>query len=269
MPPIYGLLVALGMACGVTTGWLLAPRTRISRKAYADVAFAALVTGLVGARLLFVLVEWETFRYLCVTGQDCWAAVKVWKGGLVYYGGLLSGLAGGLAWARVVGLPLADAAALFAVGQPLGHAVGRVGCLLRGCCYGQVHAELPWALDGRHPTAIYEIIGETLLFALTLWVFFRETRRDKPRLLRPLGVYLGCYAALRFLVEIFRGDPLRGFLVRLDTPALAGALGLPRDAPVLLSVSQGLSLAVLVGVVIAVSVGRKTSAGQEPGPLLQ
>ncbi|MFH1529323.1 MAG: prolipoprotein diacylglyceryl transferase family protein [Pseudomonadota bacterium] len=262
MPPLYGVLVALGMACGVGVGWILAPRTGLSRKAFSDVAFAALVAGLLGARLLFVLVEWETFRDLCASGQDCWAAVKVWKGGLVYYGGLLSGLAGGLAWARFAGLPLADAAALFAVGQPLGHAVGRAGCLVRGCCYGQVHAGLPWALEDRHPTAIYEIIGEGLLFALTLGVFLRETRRDRPRLWRPLGVYLGSYAALRFLVECFRGDPQRGFLVGLDTPGLAGALGLPPDAPLLLSVSQGLSLLVLAGVVLAVFLRRGTPTGQ-------
>lgn len=262
MPPIYGLLVALGMACGVAVGWILAPRTGLSRKAYADVAFAALVAGLIGARALFVLVEWDTFKELCTTGQDCWAAVKIWKGGLVYYGGLLSGLAGGLAWARVAGLPLADAAALFAVGQPLGHAVGRIGCLLRGCCYGRSHAGLPWAMDGRHPTAAYEIIGEALLFGVTLCVFLRETRRSRPRLIRSLGVYLGGYAALRFAVELFRGDPQRGFLIRLDTPSLSAALGLSQEGPVLLSVSQGLSLAVLGGVVLAVILRRRSAAGQ-------
>lgn len=262
MPPIYGLLVALGMACGVAVGWVLAPRTRISRKAYADVAFVALVTGLIGARALFVLVEWEMFRDLCTSGRDCWAAVKIWKGGLVYYGGLLTGLAGGLAWARFAGLPLADAAALFAVGQPLGHAVGRIGCLLRGCCYGRAHAGLPWAMDGRHPTAAYEIIGEALLFGAALWVFLRESRRDRPRLARSLGVYLGGYAALRFAVELFRGDPQRGFLIRLETPRLAAALGLSPDGPVLLSVSQGLSLAVLGGVVLAFILRRRSPAGQ-------
>lgn len=259
MPPLYGVLVALGMGCGVALGWLLAPRTRIPRKAYGDVAFVALLTGLVGARILFVLVEWETFRTLCEAGQDCWAAVKIWKGGLVYYGGLLSGLAGGLAWARFAGLPLGDAAALFAIGQPLGHAIGRVGCLVRGCCYGQHHAGLPWAVDGRHPTPIYEIFGEGLIFAMTLWFFLRETRRPQPRLWRVLGLYLASYATLRFFVELFRGDALRGFVVRLDTPGLAGALGLPPDVPVLLSVSQALSLAIIAGVALAALRGRATS----------
>jgi phosphatidylglycerol:prolipoprotein diacylglycerol transferase len=256
VPPLYGVLVALGMGCGVTVGWLLAPRTGISRKAYGDVAFVALLTGLVGARILFVVVEWETFRELCTTGQDCWAAFKVWKGGLVYYGGLLSGLAGGLVWARFAGLPLADAAALFAIGQPLGHAIGRIGCLVRGCCYGQLHVDLPWALDGRHPTPVYEIIGETLIFALTLGFFLRETRRPRPRLFRVLGLYLASYATLRFVVELFRGDALRGFVVRLDTPGLASALGLPPEVPVLLSVSQALSLAILAGVALAALLGR-------------
>ncbi len=251
MPPIYGLLVALGMACGVTLGWVLAPRTAVSRKSYGDIAFVALITGLIGARILFVVVEWDTFHELCTTGHDCWAAFKVWKGGLVYYGGLLSGLAGGLAWARFAGLPLADTAALFAIGQPLGHAIGRVGCLIRGCCYGQVHAGLPWAIDGRHPTPVYEIIGELLIFSLTLWVFLRETRKDKPRFWRPLGFYLATYAGLRFFVELFRGDALRGFVFRLDTPALSSALGLPQDVPVLLSVSQALSLAIIAGVALA------------------
>ncbi len=251
MPPLYGLLVALGMACGVGVGWFLAPRTLVSRKAFSDVAFVALIAGLVGARLLFVLVEWETFRQLCSSGRDCWAAFKIWHGGLVYYGGLLAGLGGGLAWARLKGLPLADTVALLAVGQPLGHAVGRIGCLVRGCCYGQVHPGLPWAIDGRHPTQVYEIIGEVVLFALVLKVFLREQGRATPRRWRPLGVYLAGYAILRFAVEIFRGDAQRGFLIRLDTPNFAAAFGLPPELPVFLSVSQGLSLVILTAVVVA------------------
>ncbi|MBM4370617.1 MAG: hypothetical protein FJ098_03140, partial [Deltaproteobacteria bacterium] len=96
------------------------------------------------------------------------------------------------------------------------------------------------------------------------------TRTSPIRPLRALGAYLTGYALLRFVVEIFRGDAGRGFLARVELPALAETLGLPPDTPLFLSVSQGVSLLVLAGVAVAVLWPRPRSPAGHPGaPSLQ
>jgi len=101
---------------------------------------------------------------------------------------------------------------------------------------------------------VYEIVGETILFVMVLALFLRDTRRGgrdsathhHSVTSNPAAVYLIGYALLRFVVEVFRGDPERGFLWKAHTPGLSHLLGLPTDTPVFLSVSQGISLAVLL-----------------------
>ena len=92
-----------------------------------------------------------------------------------------------------------------------------------------------------HPTQLYEAIGEVLIFAALLVMRPRAHRRPGTLLV----MYLGLYALLRFVVEMFRGDVVRGLVLSLQTPRLAGLLHLPPREPIFLSVGQLGSLAVL------------------------
>jgi phosphatidylglycerol:prolipoprotein diacylglycerol transferase len=197
----FGLMLALGF---LAAGGLVARRFDELGKppdwAY-EMVFAALVGGIVGARLYWILQNWDQ------AGDDL--VGNLFSGaGLVWYGGALGGaLAVGL-WARwrgFWGLRLLD---LAAPGLALGYAIGRIGCQLSGDGdYGEP-SDLPWAMaypdgtvptdDEVHPTPIYE----TLAMGLVAWQLWRWRDRYRPGIL--FAIYLVLSGLERFLVEFVR-----------------------------------------------------------------
>jgi phosphatidylglycerol:prolipoprotein diacylglycerol transferase len=166
-----------------------------------EVAFAALVGGLLGARLDYLLQNWDK-----VSGDP---VGNLFSGsGLVWYGGALGGAAGVLLWAarrHWVTLQLLDTAA---PALALGYAVGRVGCQVSGDGDYGVSSGLPWAMPyphgtvrtthDVHPTPIYESLAMGLV-ALLLW---RLRDRFRPGVL--FGLYLVLSGGERLLVEFIR-----------------------------------------------------------------
>ena len=146
--------------------------------------------------------------------------------GLVFYGGLVGGAAAAWGYCRAWRIPLARAADAGAPGLALGHGVGRIGCLLAGCCYGRpVDASFPLAVNlagtTRHPTQLYEAIGLGVIAAATALLPARVTRRPGATFL----VYLGGYALLRLVVEHWRGDDAeRGVIAHVASTSQLVAL---------------------------------------------
>lgn len=287
----YGLMVALGFAIGIARFWRVGRRRGFDAGRLLDLAFWGLVAGVVGSRLTFVALNARLFINACVDpmsvaagGQisGCLAAFRFWEGGLVFYGGGLAAGAVALWFCKREGWSFWKLGDLAAPTLAIGHALGRVGCYLAGCCFGAAcHA--PWgasfprgsvAFDelqaandlppgaaftpALHPTQLYEAVGEFALFGILL--LLERRARDAPRPGRLLLVYLTGYAALRFVVEIFRGDAARGYVFEWTAPRLAALLGLPVEHPLLLSVSQLGSLLVLVGLAVAVVMRRRAGA---------
>jgi phosphatidylglycerol:prolipoprotein diacylglycerol transferase len=212
----------------------------------------------------------------------CLAVFRFWEGGLVFYGGGIG--TGAVAWwfCKREGWSFWKLGDLAAPTLAVGHALGRLGCYFAGCCFGAA-CRAPWgaafprgsvAFDelqsaggvahgaaftpALHPTQLYEGLGEFALFAVLLLLERRQERRasvgpSEPRPGMIFLVYLGAYAALRFVVEIFRGDSARGYLFEWTSPGVAAALSLPAEHPLLLSVSQIASLLMLVFVGIALA----------------
>jgi phosphatidylglycerol:prolipoprotein diacylglycerol transferase len=166
-----------------------------------EIVFAALIGGLVGARVYYLADNWDAV-------QDDLLG-NIFSGeGLVWYGGALGGAAGVLAWAayrRFLGLALLD---LVAPALALGYAVGRVGCQLSGDGDYGTPSDLPWAMaypDGTvpttaevHPTPVYE----TLAMGLVAWLLWSWRDRLRPGLL--FALYLVLAGLERFLVEFVR-----------------------------------------------------------------
>ncbi len=168
-----------------------------------NVALVALLAGLVGARIFYVLAEWESFQFN-------WLEIfRLDHGGLVYFGGLVGGLAGGLVAARAYRFPLLKAADCFMPPLVLAHAFGRVGCFLNGCCYGR-YTTLPVGVKfpnlgewPRHPTQLYEAV-----FLLALFFFLRRLDQRDPKPGTVVLAYGLLYGIWRFLIEFLRGDNL-------------------------------------------------------------
>lgn len=230
----YGTLVALAYLIGIL--WL---RSQIGNMGYTENRFWALVYALffgaiAGGKLLFVALNWELYASgnMSVLGD--------FRYGFVFFGGLFGTILMGLAFLRFSAKEFLGTADYFGVILPMGHALGRLGCLAAGCCYG-LPTNLPWGLRFTrhdslvpeellgvplHPVQLYEAGGNLLI-----GLFFRKVLRriQKGELRRGTAFYgyFLCYAALRFVVELFRGDDRGGFFRGLSPSqwiALAGIL---------------------------------------------
>ena len=285
----YGLLIAAGLAVGIWLAHREGGRRGFNQGRVLDLAFWLVVSGLVGSRLTYGLVNARSFFHACVDGDgpwwhNCTSLLAIWEGGLVFYGGVAAAALVALVFARREGWSFGAVGDLFAPALALGHAFGRLGCFAAGCCFGKETASrigvafprgsvafdvlqragaVPIG-DGEtrplHPVQLYEAAGELALFGLLCLLRPRLRRRPGALLL----CYLGLYALLRFVVEIFRGDILRGFPIEIATPRLAGWLGLPPAEPIFFSAGQLGSL--ITAAAVAAALIWRHKAPRTPAP---
>ncbi len=217
----YGIMLALAVI--VLLLWTLWEVRKGGKITYDTVLNAALVgipSGIVFSRLLHVLDEWDYYRQYpsLIIGGD----------GLTIYGAVLGAALGIWIYSRFSKIPFGYLADVMAPGIILAQAIGRVGCLLNGCCYG-VACNLPWAViysDPQsfapigipvHPTQLYEIIFNLILFVVLLRLRGR---------FRPDGslfmVYLGLYSLWRFSIGFLREGTV--FLFNLQQAQVIGLL---------------------------------------------
>lgn len=195
----YGLMLALAvMVASFFTARELA-RQGMTRTAVYDLAFWVVLWGLLGARLFYVLLNFDYYRAFPLE------IFMLQKGGLAWQGSLAAGILAGVVFIRRNRWPLwtiLDAAAPFLA---LGHAIGRIGCFLNGCCYGKPVA---WGIyfpvwgQHLHPTQLYMSLGECIVFLILLVL---QKRGGQPRG-RLFVLYLVLSSAERFAVEFFRAD---------------------------------------------------------------
>jgi phosphatidylglycerol---prolipoprotein diacylglyceryl transferase len=197
----FGICFAAGfLASGVILGRRFPEIGKPADWSY-EMVFAALIGGLVGSRLDYLLQNWSKVSDDLVG--------NIFSGsGLVWFGGLVGGALGVILWARwrrFLGWELFDTAA---VPLAIGYAIGRVGCQLSGDGDYGIHSDLPWAMsypdgtvpttDTVHPTPVYETIAMGLV-GVVLW---RLRDRFAPGVL--FGLYLIAAGVERLLVEFVR-----------------------------------------------------------------
>lgn len=195
----YGILFGLGfLAASFHFSWL-GRRQRRSPDFATDLILWIMLGTVVGARTAYVLANWDE-----VTANGLMGILNVREGGMVFYGGLIGASVLVVLFARRRGIPLLEMGDFAISGVPLGHALGRIGCLVNGCCFGsETKCALSVAVEGvnRHPTPLYEAAGNLLVYLLLLLF----TRTSPPRG-RVLALYLLTYPVLRFGLEFLRGD---------------------------------------------------------------
>lgn len=213
----YGLMVAIGLFAALQYLLVKSRQKGLSENKITDMVLYTIVAGLIGARIAYVLTN---FRFYFNNPSDIF---KIWEGGLVFYGGFLAGLLALAVFVRMnPKLDFWELGDILAPAVSLGHAFGRVGCLLAGCCYGKP-SELPWAVKFTnpeslaplgvclHPTQIYESLGAVAIFAAL------DRFNTKPHKKgQTVFAYLFLYGLLRFLVEFLRGDDRGAQLLSLS-----------------------------------------------------
>lgn len=197
-----------------------------------DLGIAVILSALLGAKLLLLVVEFERFAG---NPMALWTLVR--SGG-VYYGGLLLAVCVAFWYMRRHALPLWTTCDVFAPGIALGQAVGRVGCVLAGCCYGH-QTDVPWGITftnplaaanvgtplgvNLHPTQLYESVAALMILGFLLLF----ERRGHSFAGRTFWTYLLLYPIARFFIEFYRGDPRGTVFNILSTSQFVSLLLVP------------------------------------------
>lgn len=217
--PFYGILFYAGVFTAVGAAIFLSNRRNVKRYDIVYSAVFAFLGAVAGAKLLFIAVNLKEI----IQGQIPF--ISMINGGFVFYGGLFGGLTGLLIYVKKYHCCAADFFDVYAVVIPLGHAFGRIGCFISGCCYG-IACNGPFsftyttALDKNTPLGVplfpvqlAEAVLLLLLFVFLLMVFMK----NKTCKLLETKLYLLCYGAIRFMLEFLRGDAVRGYFLWFST----------------------------------------------------
>ncbi len=221
----YGVFVAMAFLSAIALALREARREGEDANKILDLCFYVLVAAILGSRVLYVLVNWSTFRH------DLLEIVRIWHGGLVFYGGFIGAVITALWYIRRKGLPLLKTLDIMAPSIAFGQFVGRIGCFFAGCCYGKT-CDLPWAVTFTHPeslapkgvplhpTQLYSSLNS--LFIFLVLVGLRRIKRFDGQI---FWVYVLLYAVMRSILEHFRGDE-RGMFIEgmLSTSQLIGLI---------------------------------------------
>ena len=235
----YGLLTAIGYAAAAA---YLRPRIskiNLDKETFWNLIFIAFMGALIGGKLLFIIVSWPQLG--ATFAEKLVNILHDIRYGFVFFGGLIVAVGALIGYIKKKNLPLLETADFLIVGLPLGHAFGRIGCFLAGCCHGRPTA-MPWGVvftDPHslvapellgvhlHPTQLYESLCNFLLFFLLVKLYNRPHKNGTILL-----AYITCYSLVRFVLEFFRGDFRGGYIWGLSpsqlislTAAIVAAIG--------------------------------------------
>jgi len=215
----YGVLLAAAYLTGL---WMAVRRARaagIDGNRIMDLLIWVIIAALVGAKLLLFIVDFEHFT-------SSWEEfTTLLRSGGVFYGGLIAAILVCIYQLRKHRLPLWTSGDLFAPGIALGYMVGRLGCLMAGCCYGQP-TDVAWAITFTdpaanfnvgtplnvplHPTQLYEAGAGLIIFVVLMLLEKRPGSFPG----RTFWSFAFLYSLLRFFIEFYRGDD-RGLVLGL------------------------------------------------------
>ena len=203
----WGLTLLIGIIVGLILARRRASRFGLEPQQVTDAGFWMTIAGIIGARAAWVILEWDKEGYAM-------APLRIFdftEGGMTSFGSYLFALLALLVWCRAAKVRPIALFDLFAAPGLLAIAIGRIGCLLNGCCYGTA-SDLPWAVHQQgvvglvHPAQIYETLMLTV-FAIFMLVIERKQFSFQPPKYVPgtfAGMFLLFTGISRFIYEFFR-----------------------------------------------------------------
>jgi phosphatidylglycerol:prolipoprotein diacylglycerol transferase len=217
----YGVMLAAAYLGGLQLAIVRGRRAGLDAARLLDLGVYIVIAALVGAKLLLLFVNFNYFR------NNPHEILVLARSGGVFYGGLIMATLVAFWYIRRHALPFWTTCDIFAPGIALGHVIGRVGCLMAGCCYGR-RTDVPWAVTFTdpfaasnvgtplnvplHPTQLYEAGAELVILVMLL----ATERKGRPYPGRTFWGYMFLYAVSRFVIEFYRADE-RGLLMGLST----------------------------------------------------
>ena len=216
----YGIFMALAAISGLLNWTWLGRGTKRNFNFCSDMLFWIMVAGILGARIAYIFANLQYF--INYPAQ----IIRIDQGGLIFYGGLIGASLSLILFARYKQEKVLDIIDFAITSIPLGHALGRIGCFINGCCYGSIHhgplavtypkGSLTWEHQSElgllketathcipvHPVQLYEATLGLITFGILHIVYRRHKQRGTV-----LATYLLIYSVIRFSLEFLRGDP--------------------------------------------------------------
>lgn len=216
----YGLMAGLGAIAGLLMVRRNKSRAEMNDDQCYDLLLYAMISGIIGARLFYVVQFWKTFK------NNISEIIMIHHGGLVFYGGFIFAILAIYIFSHRNKLDFTSVLDVCAGGLPLSHFFGRIGCFMNGCCFGKKTDSIfgvvfpkgsdPYSFYESevkiHPTQLYEATGNLVIFLIIL-TLFKKLKRGQVA-----SLYVILYSVLRFIVEFFRGDH-KDFVFGIFTPA--------------------------------------------------
>lgn len=219
----YGVIIAFGFILAVLFGGRMAYKWKMDLNKMLDVLLYGTVAGIIGARLYYVIFEWNSYK------NDLLSVFKIWEGGLAIYGGIIGGILAAYFVCKKNGLNFLKLLDLFGMSVLIGQGIGRWGNFTNQEAFG-TNTDLPWGMWSEkvadyinvnyatlsangidmdsgspvHPTFLYESVW-CLLGFLILYIVCKRFRKFDGQLILGYGVI---YGLERTVVEGLRTDSL-------------------------------------------------------------
>ena len=218
--PYYGLCIATGVVCAFSLGVFLCKKSGLCTDNFLLICAYLYAFGFAGAKLLYIIVSFKDIDFQAVF-HDTKSFNNFLGSGFVFYGGIIGGFLAILFVQKFHKIQMDSYIRILAPCTSLGHAFGRIGCSLAGCCYGKetscrVFYRYTDSIVAPNGVNLFPVQGvESLcLFCLTLILVRLYLKNHACRVHL---VYIVTYAVIRFVLEIFRGDAGRGGFLFLST----------------------------------------------------
>lgn len=199
----YGVMIALGFVAALLLSYYRAKKAGMNQEAILDLALYCVIGGFLGAKVLYLIVEWKTFIV------SPWSVIG--SSGFVVYGGIVTGILIGLGYCKWKKLNFFEYLNLIVPQIALAQGIGRLGCFFAGCCYGSPTDSpigIVFPAGGiapagvkLWPTQLIMSAGD-LLIAGVLYLLARNPKYKE----HACEVYMILYGVGRFLVEYLRND---------------------------------------------------------------
>ena len=215
----YGICAVLALTLAFLLAWREFKKRELCVEDLLIITAMTFGFAILGAILLYDFVTYSP--------AELWQIIKSGElyrlVGLVFYGGLIAGFFGCLLGLKIAKCRFSTVEPCVVPYLPLAHAIGRVGCLLGGCCYGFEYdgclaVHYPNSIAGLPPEQGYfptQLLESVLNIGVCLALLAVRSPKRKPGQL--LAAYAGFYGVVRFIVEYFRGDAIRGSLLVFST----------------------------------------------------
>lgn len=217
---IYGVLGAVGFILAILIAMKMSKHYSVSKEDILYCAIYAIIGVFIGAKLLYILTSLPYIIENLSLGIEI--IDYLFKGGFVFYGGVIGGILGILVYSKQFKIELKPLLNLGVLTIPAIQAIGRIGCLAEGCCYGIpydgiAHITYHNSLFAPNninlfPVQLVESVFDAIIFIMLLLNFKKNKDNYKT-----VSLYCILYGIVRFILEFLRGDEVRGILLQIST----------------------------------------------------